>query len=659
MLPHKQSKDTLGKIKTVLGHNSPVTSALKETTSPTVMSDASTVLSSDPDELPAPTKSREASARVAAAAESDAAAAASEGGLGSKIRPYIIGVCGSTCSGKTTLCTLLRRELKNHDVAFIPSDCYYRQLSEEQKAQAYAQQYDFDHPRALAFEELTRDLAHTVEIPKYDFSRHARVEKESAEDQREHTIRPADVIIVEGILIYAAGPELRNELDCKVEVFIDCDSDLVVLRRLKRDIAERGRDFDGVQEQYLRFVKNSWEMFVEPSKRYADVIIPNVKHGEYMNTSPAVKMLVHDIKHRLRENTLLRQGRPGGDQEVIGSSAVGSELALGWSGAFCRCAAYNSPQISAVYGLKSGLASQRRHHNRQLQVRHTTELQHQEGFKESSQQLSFVGGGGSSSRPSVLQQERFFPVFGGAPVVKTPDKCPAAGRGLLSGAGMKIKSPGLVQIAAPQITGGAAAAAGDAASPVISGAGAAPKIAGREASNVSEDGNVDPILPGGHTPQEKNNVDLSGERIVTVTALDQPCTSYSNPPCGILKTVLSGGCPTVQVPPLRSFSDKSPMKSFAQMAASVESGDNSSSSEEEGIVKIMAPGVVPERDRAAADGQQLRAQQQLDLELCGKSQQQHGDVDPYKLSHFRRLQSDEAATPAYSSKKCILRRIFC
>lgn len=96
-------------------------------------------------------------------------------------------------------------------------------MSEEQKAQAYAQQYDFDHPRALAFEELTRDLAllkqgHTVEIPKYDFSRHARVEKESAEDQREHTIRPADVIIVEGILIYAAGPELRNELDCKVEV---------------------------------------------------------------------------------------------------------------------------------------------------------------------------------------------------------------------------------------------------------------------------------------------------------------------------------------------------------------------------------------------------------------------------------------------------------
>ena len=121
MLPHKQSKDTLGKIKTVLGHNSPVTSALKETTSPTVMSDASTVLSSDPDELLAPTKSREASARVAAAAESGAAAAAaSEDGLGSKIRPYIIGVCGSTCSGKTTLCTLLRRELKNHDVAFIP-----------------------------------------------------------------------------------------------------------------------------------------------------------------------------------------------------------------------------------------------------------------------------------------------------------------------------------------------------------------------------------------------------------------------------------------------------------------------------------------------------------------------------------------------------------
>lgn len=108
------------------------------------------------------------------------------------------------------------------------------------------------------------------------------------------------------------------------KVFIDCDSDLVVLRRLKRDIAERGRDFDGVQEQYLRFVKNSCEMFVEPSKRYADVIIPNVKHGEYMNTSPAVKMLVHDIKHRLRENTLLRQGSIGGNSTSVYSNSCGA-----------------------------------------------------------------------------------------------------------------------------------------------------------------------------------------------------------------------------------------------------------------------------------------------------------------------------------------------
>ncbi|CAD7934766.1 unnamed protein product [Amoebophrya sp. A25] len=231
---------------------------------------------------------------------------------GGEVKPYVIGVCGSTCSGKTTLCKILRRELKGLDVAFIPSDCYYRPLSETQLQLAHSQQYDFDHPNALAFDELSRDLdvlknsngSTTVELPKYDFAKHARVAKADAQDLEEHTVRPADVIIVEGILIYAAGRELRDQFDLKV--FIDCDADIVVLRRLQRDITERGRDLAGVKDQYLRFVKRSWEEFVEPSKRYADVIIPNVRDGK-LEGSNAVRMLLHHIKEQLRENHFRRQ----------------------------------------------------------------------------------------------------------------------------------------------------------------------------------------------------------------------------------------------------------------------------------------------------------------------------------------------------------------
>ncbi|CAD7924216.1 unnamed protein product [Amoebophrya sp. A120] len=301
----KDRETTLAKIKSVLGHNA-------------VPSEGS----GSPDASPASTttpgvlqESDELSAQLSPSSLPD-----------QRIAPYVIGVCGSTCSGKTTLCKILRRELKNLDVAFIPSDCYYRQLTPEQVKQAHAQQYDFDHPNALAFDELTNDLAllkqgQTIELPKYDFAQHARVPKVDEADKAEHTVRPADVIIVEGILIYAAGPELRDQFDSKV--FIDCDSDLVVLRRLKRDISERGRDFEGVQEQYLRFVKRSWEEFVEPSKRYADVIIPNVKRDGHLEGAPAVKMLIHDIKHRLRENSLLRQG--SSSYTTCGSSSCASQ----------------------------------------------------------------------------------------------------------------------------------------------------------------------------------------------------------------------------------------------------------------------------------------------------------------------------------------------
>lgn len=117
-------------------------------------------------------------------------------------------------------------------------------------------------------------------------------------------IRPSDVIIVEGILIYAVGRELLDEMDLKI--FVDCDSDVRLARRLQRDIEERGRDFQGVMKQYMKFVKPSFENFVEPSKRFADVIIPNTKENE-MEKNNATAMIVQHIKHQLEKRNCARK----------------------------------------------------------------------------------------------------------------------------------------------------------------------------------------------------------------------------------------------------------------------------------------------------------------------------------------------------------------
>lgn len=236
--------------------------------------------------------------------------------VNSLIKPFVIGVCGATCSGKTTLCDIFRRELKNYmRVAFVPSDSYYKDLSDKMRSLAYNSQYDFDHPDAIAWDELLTDLKtlktgyQPITIPKYDFTTHSRVVVDSPDGKQGSTsggevIQPADVIIVEGILVYAVGPELRQEMDMKI--FIDCDSDVRLARRLQRDIEERGRDFQGVMKQYMKFVKPSYENFVEPSKRFADVIIPNTKEDE-MEKNNAIIMMVQHIKHQLEKRNCARK----------------------------------------------------------------------------------------------------------------------------------------------------------------------------------------------------------------------------------------------------------------------------------------------------------------------------------------------------------------
>lgn len=181
--------------------------------------------------------------------------------------PIVIGIAGGTGSGKTTVANVILKRVGKDRIAYLPHDAYYRELKDLPPIQRAA--VNFDHPNSLESELMLEHIQQlknlqTVHLPIYDFSTHSRTEK---------TIRvdPQPVIIVEGILIFAE-PKLREIFD--VKIFVDTDADLRFIRRLQRDIAERGRTMDMVVQQYLTTVRPMHLEFVEPSKRYADVIIP-------------------------------------------------------------------------------------------------------------------------------------------------------------------------------------------------------------------------------------------------------------------------------------------------------------------------------------------------------------------------------------------------
>ena len=182
-------------------------------------------------------------------------------------RPTVVGVAGGTASGKTTISQAILERVGRDRVAFIPHDAYYRDrrdLSFAQRSQA-----NYDHPDSLETSLLVQHLAalcegQTVEVPVYDFSQHLR-----APETRQ--VAPRPVILVEGILIFVESA-LRDWFDIKV--YVDADADLRFIRRLQRDISERGRTMESVIAQYLGTVRLMHQEFVEPSKRYADVIIP-------------------------------------------------------------------------------------------------------------------------------------------------------------------------------------------------------------------------------------------------------------------------------------------------------------------------------------------------------------------------------------------------
>jgi uridine kinase len=181
--------------------------------------------------------------------------------------PIVIGIAGGTGSGKTTVANVILKRVGNHRIAYLPHDAYYRELKDLPPNQRAA--VNFDHPDSLESELMLEDIIRlkqweSVYLPVYDFSTHSRTEKTIQ-------VNPQPVIIVEGILIFAE-PKLRDVFD--VKLFVDTDSDLRFIRRLQRDIAERGRIMEKVIQQYLTTVRPMHLEFVEPSKRYADVIIP-------------------------------------------------------------------------------------------------------------------------------------------------------------------------------------------------------------------------------------------------------------------------------------------------------------------------------------------------------------------------------------------------
>lgn len=181
--------------------------------------------------------------------------------------PIIIGIAGGTGSGKTTVANVILDAVGRDRIAYLPHDAYYRDLTDLPPAQKA--EVNFDHPNSLETElmiEHVKELksGHPVDIPIYDFSTHSRTEEKIR-------VEPQRVIIVEGILIFAE-PDLRKLFD--VKLFVDTDPDIRFIRRLERDIAERGRTMEMVINQYLSTVRPMHLEFVDPSKRYADVIIP-------------------------------------------------------------------------------------------------------------------------------------------------------------------------------------------------------------------------------------------------------------------------------------------------------------------------------------------------------------------------------------------------
>ena len=202
----------------------------------------------------------------------------------------VIGIAGGSGSGKTTVVKAIKDRLKE-DVVVIPQDAYYKDssnLTDEQK-----RNQNFDHPDAIDWDLLCKQLGElkegkTIHQPVYSYISCSRSKTETV------TVEPADVIIIEGILIFTCK-KLREQMDIKL--FVDADDDDRLMRVMARDIRERGKNVEWVIERYSRTVKPMYLQFIEPSKRYADLIITQGGHNKV-----AINMIINTVEKALRKD---------------------------------------------------------------------------------------------------------------------------------------------------------------------------------------------------------------------------------------------------------------------------------------------------------------------------------------------------------------------
>lgn len=209
--------------------------------------------------------------------------------------PLVIAIAGGSGSGKTTVANAILNRVGSDRITYLPHDAYYRDLSSLPPNQRKL--VNFDHPDSLESELLIEHIEklkkwEAVELPIYDFTTHSRTNNTIVVD-------PQLVIVVEGILIFAE-PKLRKLFD--VKIFVDTDDDIRFIRRLERDIAERGRTMNTVIRQYLSTVRPMHLDFVEPSKRFADVIIPEGGQNQV-----ALDMVISRIEALLKSGEYLTE----------------------------------------------------------------------------------------------------------------------------------------------------------------------------------------------------------------------------------------------------------------------------------------------------------------------------------------------------------------
>jgi uridine kinase len=203
------------------------------------------------------------------------------------MKPFIIGIAGGSGSGKSTVARNVAQALHAESVAFIDMDAYYLNFAHLPLAERRA--INWDHPDAFDWELLVGQLARlaageSIEKPVYDFVTHTR-------SDRCQVVPPANVVVIDGILLFT-DPRVRDL--CDVKMFVDADADIRLMRRIRRDMVKRGRPLDEILDQYVKTVQPMHLQFVEPSKRYADVIIPRGGHNPV-----AIEMIVAKIHRRL------------------------------------------------------------------------------------------------------------------------------------------------------------------------------------------------------------------------------------------------------------------------------------------------------------------------------------------------------------------------